>query len=58
MKPEGAAEKKKNSLKYFQYTHFIFPLYKHPENALLTIFIPIFLLAVLSTAIFFQDHNL
>lgn len=54
------AEKKdkKVKAKYFQYTHFIIPLYKYPGNSLATIFIPMFLLALLSLAIFFQSNEL
>ena len=53
-------EKKKDlpKPKYSQYTHFIIPLYKYPGNSLATIFIPIFLLSLLSLAIFFQDNEL
>jgi hypothetical protein len=43
---------------YSQYTHFVIPLYKYPGNSLLTIFIPIVMLSLLSLAIFFQDNNL
>ena len=56
VKAEKAAGKV--SVKYFQYTHFIIPLYKYPGNALATIFIPIFLLSLLSLAIFFQSNHL
>ena len=54
------AEKKDNKVKasYFQYTHFVIPLYKYPGNPLATIFIPIFLLALLSLGIFFQENDL
>lgn len=45
-------------VKYFQYTHFIIPLYKYPGNSLATIFIPIELLALVSLAIFFQEPEL
>lgn len=41
-------------VKYFQYTHLVIPLYKYPGNSLFTIFLPTFLLALLSLAIFFQ----
>ena len=44
--------------KYYQFTHFVIPLYKYPGNSLATIFIPIFLLALLSLAIFYQDNEL
>lgn len=43
---------------YSQYTHFVIPLYKYPGNSLLTIFIPVALLSLLSLAIFFQENNL
>jgi hypothetical protein len=45
-------------VKYFQYTHLIIPLYKYPGNALITIFLPVLLLAMLSLAIFFQEPEL
>ena len=53
-------EKKKKlpKVKYSQYTHFVIPLYKYPGNALATIFIPVFLLSLLSLAIFFQQNDL
>lgn len=41
-------------VKYFQYTHLVIPLYKYPGNSLVTIFLPVLLLALLSLAIFFQ----
>lgn len=44
--------------KYSQYTHFVIPLYKYPGNSLMTIFIPLFLLSLLSLAIFFQPNDL
>lgn len=44
--------------KYFQYTHFVIPLYKYPGNSLATIFIPLLLLALLSLGIFFQQNDL
>ena len=52
----GALETKSapKKVKYFQYTHMIIPLYKYPGNALVTIFLPVMLLAMLSLAIFFQ----
>lgn len=52
----GASQIKKppKKVKYFQYTHLIIPLYKYPGNVLITIFLPVLLLAVLSLAIFFQ----
>jgi len=46
------------AVKPFQYIHFVVPLYKYPGNVLATIFIPIFLLALVSLAIFFQDPEL
>jgi hypothetical protein len=45
-------------VKYFQYTHLVIPLYKYPGNSLFTIFLPTFLLALLSLAIFFQEPEL
>lgn len=45
-------------VKYFQYNHFIVPLYTYPGNAIASIFIPLFLLALVSLAIFFQEPNL
>jgi hypothetical protein len=43
---------------YYQYVHFVIPLYKYPGNTLCTIFIPMLLLAALSLSIFFQENNL
>lgn len=55
----GAQKSKgKVKAKYYQYSHFVIPLYKYPGNALATIFIPIFLLALLSLGIFFQSNDL
>ena len=51
---EGPKQKK---IKYFQYTHFIIPLYKFPGNAWATIFIPMFMLALLSIFIFLQTKT-
>lgn len=45
-------------VKYFQYTHLVIPLYKYPGNSLITIFLPVLLLAMLSLAIFFQEPQL
>ena len=45
-------------VKYFQYTHLVIPLYKYPGNVLITIFLPMLLLALLSLAIFFQEAEL
>jgi hypothetical protein len=50
-----AVKKPPAKVKYFQYSHFVIPLYKYPGNSLATIFIPIFLLALVSLAIFFQE---
>lgn len=50
--------KKMPKPKYSQYTHFVIPLYKYPGNSLMTIFIPLFLLSLLSLAIFFQPNDL
>lgn len=51
----GIKKKAEKKVKYFQYSHFIIPLYKYPGNSLATIFIPVFLLALVSLAIFFQE---
>jgi len=51
-------DKQTTKAKYFQFTHFVIPMYKYPGNSLATIFIPIFLLALLSLGIFYQDNNL
>ena len=59
MQKEGDEKKDKvPTAKYFQYTHFVVPLYKYPLNSLATIFTPIFLLSLLSLAIFFQENAL
>jgi len=45
-------------VKYYQYNHFIIPLYTYPGNAIASIFLPLFLLALVSLAIFFQEPEL
>ena len=52
------AKKPESKVKYYQYTHFVVPLYKYPGNSISTIFIPIFLLALVSLAIFFQEKEM
>ncbi len=42
----------------FKYQYFIIPIYKFPIVDALTIFIPLFLLSVISLYIFFQDPEL
>ena len=60
MRKTVAESKKKEvkKVKYFQYTHLIITLYKYPGNSLASIFIPLFLLALISLAIFFQEPEL
>ena len=53
-----AAKPKAPKAKYYQYVHYVVPLYKYPLNSLATIYIPVFLLSLLSLAIFFQENNL
>ncbi len=43
---------------HFQYAHFIIPLYKFPTVSIATIFIPLWLLAIINLTIFFQDPTL
>jgi hypothetical protein len=43
---------------HFQYAHFNVPLYKFPIVALATIFLPLWLLAIINLGIFFQDNTL
>ncbi len=44
-------------MKYFQYQHFIMPVYKIPYNAWATIFIPMFMLSLLSVFIFLEKST-
>jgi hypothetical protein len=57
MKHNKKQEKKEKKVSYFQYTHFVVPLYKFPGNAWATIFIPMFMLALLSIFIFLQTST-
>ena len=45
-------------IKPFNYGHFTIPLYKIPTIALITIFLPLWLLSVIMLGIYFQDTNL
>lgn len=45
-------------LKNVQYGHFIIPLYRRPGIALVTIFFPLMILAVINLGIFFQNEKL
>ena len=49
---------KGQKLAYFEYAHFVIPVYKMPGNAWSTIFIPVFMLAVLSIALYFPNSSL
>lgn len=49
---------KPQKVKYFQYAHFQFPLYKYPSVALATIFIPLWLLGLINLFVFFQTSTL
>lgn len=42
---------------HFQYGHFIVPLYKIPYVSIVTIFIPLFFLALVNLTIFQQDSD-
>jgi len=57
-KQEGTNTDSPLKPKYAQFTHFVVPLYKYPGNSLLTIFIPIVLLAFMSMTVFFQSNIL
>lgn len=50
--------KNNDKIDHFQYVHFNVPLYKFPIVALATIFLPLWLLAIINLGIFFQDNNL
>jgi hypothetical protein len=50
-------KEKAKKVKYFQYMHFVVPLYKFPGNAWATIFIPMFMLSLLSIFIFLQTST-
>lgn len=45
-------------VKHFQYTHFRIPLYKNPGSSLLSIFIPLWVTAIINLVVFFQDNRL
>ena len=47
----------KVNVKNFQYAHFILPLYKKPNPAILTIYFPLLLLGVINIGIFYQNNN-
>jgi hypothetical protein len=49
-------KEKSKKVKYYQYMHFIVPLFKFPGNGWATIFIPMFMLALLSIFIFLQTE--
>ena len=42
----------------FQYGNFVVPLYKYPVVEFLTVFIPMWLFAVITLGVFFQDSGL
>lgn len=42
----------------FKYAHFEIPLYRRPIISLLTIFLPLWLLGLISLGIFFQSNEL
>jgi hypothetical protein len=42
----------------FNYAHFKIPLYKNPVVAMITIFLPLWLLSVIMLGIYFQDSAL
>jgi len=45
-------------IKPFNYAHFTIPLYKKPVVAMITIFLPLWLLSVIMLGIYFQDSSL
>ena len=51
---KATTEPKEKKIKHFQYVHFRIPLYKHPGAALLSIFIPIYVLGFINLVVFFQ----
>ena len=52
------ANKINEKLESFEKAHFSVPLYKYPFVSLATIFIPLWLLAIINLAIFFQGSLL
>ena len=48
-------EQEEIKIDYFQYSHLIMPFRKDATNSLLTIFIPILMIAVMSIFIYFEE---
>jgi hypothetical protein len=48
----------KDKIEQFQYGHFLIPIYRYPLVSIATIFLPLWLLAVINLSIFFQDTSL
>lgn len=51
-KEKSDSESKVNN---FQYVHFRIPMYKYPGSNLLSIFLPLWVLAFINLTIYFQD---
>ena len=47
-----------SKIEHFQYAHFKVSLYKFPIVSIATIFLPLWLLAIINLGIFFQDNAL
>jgi len=45
------------NLNNFQYAHFVLPLYKKPNPAIITIYIPLLFLGIINIAIFYQNNK-
>jgi hypothetical protein len=50
--------KPKDKLEQFQYANFLIPLYKYPLVSLATIFLPLWLLAIINLGIFYQNTSM
>ena len=48
----------KDKIEQFQYGHFLIPIYKYPLVSLATIFLPLWLLAIINLGIFFQNTSM
>lgn len=58
MLTSAMGDKSKEKIAYYQYAHLKIPFYKYPSSALATIFIPLWLLAIINLCIFFQSIDL
>jgi hypothetical protein len=54
-KSREKAKDKEQKVKNFQYVHFRVPLYKYPVSSLVSIFIPVWVLAFINLTIYYTD---